>query len=180
MKKLKPRYNSPEQSFKRRYVPHIANGFNDFFAGIGKKLADEIKPSHRSFKSYIKQHDSLFKFSSVSEVSILDYINKLKPNTSAGVDCVSNKHLKQIAPLIITPLHYLINLSLQTGFVPQQMKVSKIIPLYKINSGYTHNFSNYRPISILSSFAKLIEKIVCSQLVYYLNDNDLLYKHQYG
>ena len=104
----------------------------------------------------------------------------MKPKTSAGVDSVSNKPLKQIAPIILGPLHYLINLSLQTGFVPQQLKVSKVIPLYKINSGDKHNFSNYRPISILSSFAKLIEKIVCAQLMNYLNNNDLLYKHQYG
>ena len=60
------------------------------------------------------------------------------------------------------------------------MKVSKVIPLYKIDSGDKHDFSNYRPISILSSFAKLVEKMVCSQLMNYLNHNDLLYKHQYG
>ena len=71
-------------------------------------------------------------------------------------------------------------MSLETGFVPQQIKISKVIPLYKNGSGDKNNFSNYRPISILSSFAKLIEKIVCSQLMFYLNNNDLLYKHQYG
>ena len=87
----------------------------------------------------------------MSEITILEVIKKLKPKTSAGVDCVSNK--------LIEPFHYLINLSLQTGFVPQQMKVSKIIPLYKINFGDKHNLFNFRPISILSSFAKSIEKI---------------------
>ena len=156
----------------------IANGFNDFFVGIGAQLAAEIQPPQRSFKTYLKQHDSLFKFSSVSEATILHVIKKLKPKTSAGVDCVSNKLLKRIVPIIIAPLHYLINLSLQTGFVPNQIKVSKISPLYK--SGDKHNFSNYRPISVLSSFAKLIEKIVCYQLINYLDNNDLLYKHQYG
>ena len=158
----------------------IADGFNDFFAGIGPQLAAEIDHSGRSYKSYLNNCDSLFRFSSVTETSILNVIKKLKPKTSSGVDCVSNKLLKQIAPIIISPLHYLINLSLETGFVPQQMKVSKIIPLYKTGSGDKSNFSNYRPISILSSFAKLIEKIVCSQLMYYLNNHGLLYKHQYG
>ena len=158
----------------------ISNGFNDFFVTVGSKLASEIQPSGRSFRSYLKEHDSMFKFSSVSEVTILEFVKIMKPKTSAGVDCVSNKLLKRIVPIIIGPLHYLINISLQTGFVPQQIKVSKIIPLYKINSGDKHNFSNYRPILILSSFAKLIEKIVCSQLINYLNNNDLLYKHQYG
>jgi hypothetical protein len=78
---------------------------------------------------------SVFNFSSISEASILGVINKLKPKTSAGVDCVSNKHLKRIALLKINALHYLINLSLETGFVPQQLKISKQIPLYKTGSG---------------------------------------------
>ena len=158
----------------------IANGFNDFFAGIGPQLAKEIKPTNKSYRSYLKSCDSVFKFTSVSEATILNTISKLKPKTSSGVDCISNKLLKQIAPSIISPLHYLINLSLETGFVPQQIKVSKIIPLYKTGSGEKNNFSNYRPISILSSFAKLTEKIVCFQLMYYLNNEGLLYKHQYG
>ena len=92
----------------------IANGFNDFFAGIGPKLAEAIQPSPRSFRSYIDQCDSIFKFSSISEVVLFDFIKNLKPKTSAGVDCVSNKLLKQIAPLVLAPLHHLINLSLKT------------------------------------------------------------------
>ena len=107
----------------------IADGFNDFFAGIGPQLAAEIDQSGRSFKSYLNNCDSLFRISLVTETSILNVIKKLKPKTSSGVDCVSNKLLKRIAPIIINPLHYLINLSLESGFVPQQMKVSKIILL---------------------------------------------------
>ena len=83
----------------------------------------------------MKDCGSVFNFSSISEASILGVVKKLKPKTSSGVDCVSNKLLKRIAPLIIIPLHYLINLSLETGFVPQQLKISKIIPLYKTGSG---------------------------------------------
>ena len=158
----------------------IANGFNKFFARIGPQLAEKVQPSPRSFKSYLSEHDSSFKFSQISQVALLDFIKRLQPKTSAGVDCVSNKLLKQIAPFLIGPLHYLVNLSLKTGFVPQQMKVSKVIPLYKIDSGDKSDFSNYRPISILSSFAKLFERIVCSQLMNYLEHNSLLYKHQYG
>ena len=158
----------------------IADGFNKFFAGIGPQLAEAIQPSPRSFESYMTQCDSTFKFNTISEVVLFDFIKHLKPKTSAGFDCISNKLLKQIAPIILAPLHYLVNLSLKTGFVPNQMKVSKIIPLYKLDSGDKSNFSNYRPISILSSFAKLIEKIVCWQLMNYLNHNELLYQHQYG
>ena len=90
----------------------IADGFNDFFAGIGPQLTEEIGLTSISYKSYLKSCDTTFRFSSVSETDILNIIKKLTPKTSSGVDCVLNKLLKGIAPILISPLHYLINLSL--------------------------------------------------------------------
>ena len=80
--------------------------------------------------------------------------------------------------MIITPLHYLINLSLETGFVPKELKIAKIVPVFK--EGNRHDFNNYRPISLLSSFSKLLEKIVAKQLLRFLHIHDIIYKHQYG
>ena len=102
----------------------------------------------------------------------------LKPKISTGADFISTKLLKQIAPIIITPLHYLINLSLETGYVPCEFKVAKVVPVYK--DGDKHNYNNYRPISLLSSFSKLMEKVVARQIIGFLNFHNLLYKHQYG
>ena len=50
--------------------------------------------------------------------------------------------------------------------------------MYK--SGDKHNYTNYRPISLLSSFSKLLEKIVAKQMVGFLNKNKILYANQYG
>ena len=102
----------------------------------------------------------------------------MKPKVSSGADFISNKLLQQIAPIIITPLHYLINLSLESGYVPQELKLAKIIPVFK--DGDKHEFTNYRPISLLSSFSKLLEKIVSRQIIGFLNSHNVLYKHQYG
>ena len=155
------------------------NGFNGFFAGIGPKLAAEIGPSDVSFDSYLTGNiTSSFEFSRISEVDILYICRQLKPKMSSGADFISTKLLKQITPIIITPLHHLINLSLETGFVPKELKIAKIVPVFK--DGDCHDFNNYRPISLLSSFSKLFEKIVAKQLLRYLHINDILYKHQYG
>ena len=102
----------------------------------------------------------------------------MKPKISSGADFISTKLLKEIAPLIITPLHYLINISLETGFVPAEMKLAKIVPVFK--DGNCHEYTNYRPISLLSSFSKLLERIVSRQLIRFLHINEIFYKHQYG
>ena len=69
------------------------------------------------------------------------------------------KLLKCIAINIITPLSYLINLSLETGIVPSILTISIIIPLFK--KGDTKLFTNYRPISLSSQFSKNSEKVFC-------------------
>ena len=58
------------------------------------------------------------------------------------------------------------------------MKTVKVIPIFKTDD--KHNFTNYRPISLLSSFSKLLEKIAAAQMIKFLNKYNLLYKHQYG
>ena len=102
----------------------------------------------------------------------------LKPKISSGADYISTKLLKEIAPVIITPLHYLINISLETGFVPAELKLAKIVPVFK--DGNCHEYTNYRPISLLSSFSKLLEKVVSRQLIRFLHLNEIIYKHQCG
>jgi hypothetical protein len=111
----------------------------------------------------VNNSQNLFEFSRISEIDILNICKQLKTKMSSGADFISTKLLKQIAPLIITPLHYLINLSLETGFVPKQIKIAKIVPVFK--EGDRLDFNNYRPISLLSSFSKFLEKIVAKQIL---------------
>lgn len=73
---------------------------------------------------------------------------------------------------------HIINNSFVTGVVPDNLKIAKIIPIYK--SGNINVFNNYRPISILPTLSKIMEKIVCNRLVIYLEKYNILYKHQYG
>ena len=81
-------------------------------------------------------------------------------------------------PFIIQPIIHLFNLSFKTGYVPDSYKCAKVIPIYK--SQEMDKFTNYRPISLLSSFSKLLEKVVANQMFRYLNKYNILYCHQYG
>ena len=119
-----------------------------------------------------------FIFTKVTPLILTEIAGKLKGKNSAGADNISSKLLKIILPTIITPLCHLFNLSLQTGYIPDQLKIAKVIPVYK--SSDKHMFTNYRPISLLSSFSKLLEKLIAKQIFAFLNKHKSLYKHQYG
>ena len=58
------------------------------------------------------------------------------------------------------------------------MKIAKVIPVCK--KGDSDIVSNYRPISLLSIFDKLLEKIVCTRVTNFLSLNDILYDYQFG
>jgi hypothetical protein len=86
--------------------------------------------------------------------------------------------LKDLIDLISKPLTHIVNLPIQSGIVPDQMKVARVLPILK--SGEGNFFSNYRPISILPVFSKLLEKVVYHRLLHYLNKQNILFDNQYG
>jgi hypothetical protein len=59
-------------------------------------------------------------------------------------------------------------LSIETGIVPDKMKIARIIPIFK--SGDNRLFSNYRPISVLPIFSKILERVVHNRLMNYINN----------
>ena len=81
--------------------------------------------------------------------------------------------------LICAPLTYIINLSLISGVVPQEMKIARVIPFF-FKSGDKSLFTNYRPVSLLPVFSKFLERIAYNRLINFLNKYDILFRNQYG
>ena len=157
----------------------IAQGFNDFFSNIGPELASQIPDSGKDFSEYLSEEiKENFVFAKITEEIIMTNLRKMKSKSSSGPDNLSSKLLKEIIGLIIKPLVHIFNLSFKTGFIPPELKTAKVIPIYKNDD--KHSFNNYRPISLLSNFGKLLEKIAASQIIKYLEKFQILYKHQYG
>ena len=119
-----------------------------------------------------------FQLKSVSDVEILSHLKKLKRNCATGLDDVPACFLKDTAYVIAKPLTHMINLSLSTGIVPNELKAARVNPVFK--TGETHKFDNYRPISILPVISKIFEKCVHNQLMNYLESNKLLSSKQFG
>ena len=157
----------------------IAEGFNSFFVGIAPELANKFKNNNKSHFQYLRNPvEENFVFATITFDIITEMAGKLKPKTSSGPDSISTKLLKTMIPHIISPVCHLFNLSLKTGYIPLQLKTAKILPIYKCEDNDL--FTNYRPISLLSSLSKLLEKIVARQVMGFLYRKQILYRHQYG
>ena len=110
--------------------------------------------------------------------STLNEIKLLKACTASGLDDVSPKVVKAIANYIVKPLTHIFNLSFLTGIIPNAFKIARLTPVYKANS--KENFSNYRPISVLPCFSKILEKPMYKRAVTFLNKYNILSNNQYG
>jgi len=94
-------------------------------------------------------------------------IQSLKLKDSHGYDEISTRILMKSAPYILSPLTHIFNKMLSTGIFPDRLKCSEIKPIYK--DGNITDLSNYRPISLLTSFSKVFLKILHKRLYNYLN-----------
>ena len=157
----------------------IADSFNTFFSSIGKITSQKVPPSSKHFSSYLNNPtvQSMF-LTPVDSNEIITIVNKMKPKTSSGHDNISTKLIKHSLFQILTPLTNIINKSFTTGIVPAQLKKAKVIPIYK--KADPKLLDNYRPISLLPAFSKILEKAIFNRMTNYLNSNNLFYKHQYG
>jgi len=178
-----PKHNLPQKLLVDGEIINnkeaIINKLNNFFLDIGPKLADKIpKTTSNNFASYINTpNTSMIEFNlNLSEVK--NAFNCLKNNKCAGIDKISVNVVKAVYDIIEPSLFHIFNISLKSGIVPEKLKIAKIIPIFK--NGDDTNMSNYRPISVLSCFSKLLERIMYDRLNNYLTENNILYNKQFG
>ena len=108
---------------------------------------------------------------------IIEIIDKFNPNKSAGHDNIGNYIIKKVGKEIVKPLTKIFNLSLSTGVVPDKLKTAKVIPIYK--KADSAMVSNYRPVSLLSCFSKILERLVFDRCVNFINNQEILNDKQY-
>lgn len=157
-----------------------ANKFNSFFSSIGNNLANNFTSSidYHYISNNISTPEYSFFITPATELDVLDCIRNLKVSPSSGFDCVSSKILKQVKNSVAAPLTFLINKSFETGIFPQKLKFAIIKPVFK--KGNRSDVTNFRPISLLSTFSKVYESIMNLKLNSYLKKYKIIDQSQHG
>ena len=158
----------------------MSNTFNDYFAKIGPKLANDIPPlsDDASYLDYVKDSKNRFHFSPIDESQVLFFLNQLCLSKASGLDRISARIIRESADQISFAICKIFNCSLETGVFPDDWKFAKVTPLFK--QGERNDINNYRPISVISVIAKVFERIIYDQLYSFLSVNHIISERQSG
>ena len=156
----------------------IANAFNDYFTQIGPSLDRKIPCSSTHIDGYLNEPNVSSLFLNPTTVDEIEKIVSSLKNSSAGLDDLSPEVIKCVNINISHPLCHVFNLSLSKGVFPSKLKLARITPVFK--SGDAADVGNYRPISVLPCFSKVLEKIVHTRISSFLEKFHLLFEGQYG
>ena len=160
----------------------IADLFNEYFSKIGQRIDESIPrcgtgASIPTQSSQFTSGPNSFFFSPVSSNNVQKLIMLLK-NKSCPINTYPVKVIKFLSNLLSPILENLINASLSLGYFPKSFKLARVVPVHK--SGPKTEINNYRPISILTIFCKITEKVAKFQLDHYLTSFNLLSNSQFG
>ena len=144
----------------------IAKHFNTFFTEIGSRLAKKLETPAKTFETYLQKWNTLQPENPLTRNELKDAFFSLQTNKSPGHDGISFNVIKNCFGSLSTPLLNIFNLSLEKGIFPDELKIASVTPIYK--TGNENDFGNYRPISVLPCFSKILERIMYKRLYNHL------------
>uniref|UniRef100_A0A1B6HQM4 Reverse transcriptase domain-containing protein n=3 Tax=Proconiini TaxID=565685 RepID=A0A1B6HQM4_9HEMI len=157
----------------------LCEHFNSFFSNIAEQTLLQNNQSRAivmSDTSFLGT--SLMEWRPTSSSEVFNTIMSLKSTSSSGIDDVSSKLLKFCIGEVFLPITDIINKSLSQGIFPSKLKISKVYPLHK--QGSKKELQNFRPISLIPTISKIIEKIILTRIQNHLKLNNLLPDRQHG
>ena len=156
----------------------IAETFNCYFVDIGPNLAASIPESKTSFQNYIHYNGPCLSTNNLTDLELENAFVSLKTNKSLGYDDISADVVKRVSDEIFVILKHIFNICLAKGVFPDKLKIARVTPIFK--KGSNSLVTNYRPISVLPCFSKLLEHVMYNCLYKFLLENNILYQKQFG
>ncbi len=157
-------------------IDRISKAFKDHFETCAAKLANEVPNSGEN--EILTNQQEEWTFHEITEKQLTEIIDSMKPKASCGFDLLSNRMLKKEKKIFTKLLITLINDTLKGNIFPDVLKTAKVIPIFK--KGDKTNLNNYRPISLLPIFSKVLEKAINLQITKKLDDLHIIDDDQYG
>ena len=156
----------------------IINSFNNFFEKIGPNIASKIPKSDTNFEAYISKANAKLHENLWTEDEFLEAFKSLKISKAPGFDQIDVNEINRIYNHIKKPLIMTFSNSIKLGAFPEKLKLAKVTSIFK--SGKIELLTNYRPISVLPCFSKILERIMYNRLYEYLTKNNQLFDKQFG
>ena len=157
----------------------VANPFNQYFATVAQILIEKLGPSTKHFKDYLKNpNPGSFFLDLVTPEEVNDIIANLDESKANDSYNIPPKLIKMVRMTILKPFALIANSSFSLGVFPDKLKFAKVTPIHKGKCKL--ELGNYRPIPILHIFSKLLEKLMNVRMVKFLNQNKIIFEHQYG
>ena len=160
-----------------------AENMNKYMANIGKETNESVGNPLRNASSYLNQHSEKnpheLLFLDILPADVIEVCKKFTPKTSCDMSGIQQNIILSDIGLLAPVLAHLVNTSQKTGIFPEGGKIARVIPVYK-NKGCKKMFGNYRPISLLPVFSKIIERLIYNKLFDFLVRYQILFESQYG
>ena len=155
--------------------PTTADHFNEYFAAVGQHVAAAVsdEPGTDLPLRLPRLVSGAFRVGSVTLSDLSLALQLMSSSRAVGADGVCLLIIRRCFAVVGPHLLHIVNHSLTTGRVPLIWKLATVVPLHK--GGSVTDPSNYRPISILSVVGKLVEKLVCTQLLEYVSIHHMTY-----
>ena len=155
----------------------IAETFNSYFVNVGANLAMSIPKSKTSFQNHIYYDGFCLSTISLTDLELENAFSSLKANKSSGYDDISTDVVKRVSDEIFVILKHIFNISLAKGLLPDKVKIVRVTPIFR---KWTNTLViDYRPISVLPCFSKLLERITYNCLYKFLIENKIPYQKQF-
>ena len=151
---------------------------NEHFIHKGPKLASKIKAPYFSHRKYLKDRNPhTMVFSRILESEVISIVFELELGKALGHDGISPQILKWCIPHIAHLITKIFNECVNKGVYPNTLKLARVTALHK--GGEKNNSDNFRPISILTQFNKIFEKLIHRRLLSFLKKYNILSKQQF-
>ena len=156
---------------------------NQHFVTVGPKLAEKLESKNGDDPLIkINTQTIILGFKLIDDAYVLNAIYKLKNGKAPGPDRVSTRLVKDSGDFIWKPLTLIYNVSMETGVFPDIWKLANVTPILK--SSPKNDANNYRPISVIAIFFRILEKIVHDQMMEFfqpiLTKNQTAFRKMYS